>query len=160
MTAISTTMSLDEIDEAGLEALYRELGPAGMVRFIHQFDKGSGDYTAERARLQAGTTIEDVMAAIRKVRAERERAPRPLVRERESTTIGSNASEDEIRGIGLEALRRELGSAFVLFLRLLIKPSSDSAAARAKLAGYLTADEIADVLERRREAQEDRNPST
>ena len=41
-------MSLDEIRKRGLEALARALGPAGMIRFLQQFDNGSGDYTAER----------------------------------------------------------------------------------------------------------------
>ena len=32
----------------GLEALTRELGPAGMVRFLPQFETGKGDYSVER----------------------------------------------------------------------------------------------------------------
>jgi len=32
----------------GLEALTRELGPAGMVRFLQQFETGQGDYSIER----------------------------------------------------------------------------------------------------------------
>jgi hypothetical protein len=31
-----------------LEALTRELGPAGMVRFLQQFETGRGDYSVER----------------------------------------------------------------------------------------------------------------
>lgn len=41
-------MTTDELRKAGLDALQRELGVVGMVRFIQLFDKGSGDYTAER----------------------------------------------------------------------------------------------------------------
>ena len=44
--SITTTSSPDEIHQAGLEALHRELGLVGMVRFIQQFDQGSGDYIA------------------------------------------------------------------------------------------------------------------
>lgn len=41
-------MTPEEIRNAGLEALERELGVLGMVRFLQQFEKGSGDYTKER----------------------------------------------------------------------------------------------------------------
>lgn len=33
---------------AGLDALRRDLGATGMVRFLQQFTLGSGNYTAER----------------------------------------------------------------------------------------------------------------
>lgn len=156
MIATSTTASQDEILRTGWDALRRELGLVGMVRFIHQFDKGSGDYTAERAQLHAGMTMDDVMAAIRKVRAEREQAPKPLVRRARPRMIASGATEDELRGAGLQALRRELGStAFILFLRQLIKPSGDYTADRAKLAGHLSADEIIEVMKGRKAAEQD-----
>jgi hypothetical protein len=45
VTTTSET-SQDEIQEAGTEVLSSELGPVGMIRFIQQFYKGSGDYTA------------------------------------------------------------------------------------------------------------------
>ena len=43
-------MTLDQIRRVGLEALARELGTTGMVRFLRQFETGSGDYTIERHR--------------------------------------------------------------------------------------------------------------
>lgn len=150
MTPLSARLSQDEIHETGLEVLSSELGPVGMVRFIQQFDKGSGDYTAERAQLRAGMTVGDVMTAIQKWRAEQERAPKPPPRRTRSRTISPDATPDELRGAGLEALRREFEPAdFVRFLRRLIKPSSDLAAARAKLAAHLSADEIFEVLDNR-----------
>ena len=42
------TMTLEQIRLVGLEALTRELGPAGMVRFLQQFETGKGDYSLER----------------------------------------------------------------------------------------------------------------
>ena len=42
------SMSLMQIRAAGLAALMRELGPAGMVRFLQQYETGSGDYSRER----------------------------------------------------------------------------------------------------------------
>jgi hypothetical protein len=156
MTMLSTTMSQDDIHQSGLDALHKELGIAGMVRFIQQFDKGSGDYTAERAQLQAGMTMDDVMTAIQKVRAEREQAPKPLVRRARPRMIASDATEAELRGAGLQALRRELGTtALILFLRQLIKPSGDYTADRAKLAAHLSADEIIEVMKGRKAAEQD-----
>jgi hypothetical protein len=44
--------TLDLTDEQirirGLEALHRELGPAGVIRFLRQFELGRGDYSTER----------------------------------------------------------------------------------------------------------------
>ena len=42
------TMTPETLRQAGLDALRRELGPTGMVRFLQQFEMGCGDYTAER----------------------------------------------------------------------------------------------------------------
>ena len=41
-------MSLEEIRQHGIDALARELGPVGMIRFLQQFETGKGDYTLER----------------------------------------------------------------------------------------------------------------
>lgn len=41
-------MTPNELRQAGLDVLVRELGPVGMVRFIQQFERGKGDYTRER----------------------------------------------------------------------------------------------------------------
>lgn len=42
------TLTLDEIRQKGLDALRRELGPAGMIRFLQQFETGSGNYAKTR----------------------------------------------------------------------------------------------------------------
>jgi len=42
------TATLEQIRAAGLSALQRELGVVGMVRFLQQFEPGSGDYVEER----------------------------------------------------------------------------------------------------------------
>ncbi len=49
------------IREMGIDALLKELGPVGMARFIRQFDRGLGDYTAEREQLLEGYTMEDFL---------------------------------------------------------------------------------------------------
>jgi hypothetical protein len=105
--------------------------------------------------------VKDVVAAIEKARAERERAPKPPVRRATSRTISPGASPDELRGAGLEALRRELGlTDFLHFLRQLIKPSSDHAAARTKLAAHLSAEEIREVIDNRPAAELERKQDT
>jgi hypothetical protein len=40
--------TMEDIRRQGLEALARELGPVGMVRFLQLFENGSGDYVKER----------------------------------------------------------------------------------------------------------------
>lgn len=53
----------NEIAVKGFEALVEKLGPGGAVQFIHQFEKGRGNYTKERAKILRGLTL-------RKLRAE------------------------------------------------------------------------------------------
>jgi len=45
--------------QLGIEALTKALGPVGMVRFMRQFDMGSGNYTQERNALLGSLTMED-----------------------------------------------------------------------------------------------------
>lgn len=61
--------SMDEIRRAGLDALARELGPVGMVRFLQQFETGSGDYTAERAGLLGTPSVSQLEEALQRLRA-------------------------------------------------------------------------------------------
>lgn len=42
------TMTLAEIRAKGIAALVRELGPTGAIRFLQEYEHGSGDYTGER----------------------------------------------------------------------------------------------------------------
>ena len=57
------TLTLDEIRRKGLEALRRELGPAGMIRFLQQFETGKGDYARERHSWVDKTTFAEIRAA-------------------------------------------------------------------------------------------------
>lgn len=65
----ASTMPLEEIRRAGLDALARELGPVGMVRFLQQFETGSGDYTAERADLLGAPSVTQLAERLRNLRA-------------------------------------------------------------------------------------------
>ena len=63
-----STMTLAAIHQKGLEALARELGPVGMIRFLQQFETGSGDYSKERHNwLGAG----DVRSLARRIQEQR-----------------------------------------------------------------------------------------
>lgn len=46
-----------EIAVKGFEALIERLGPGGAVQFIHQFEKGRGDYTKERQKILRKLTL-------------------------------------------------------------------------------------------------------
>lgn len=57
-------MTADQIRSEGLEALKRETGTVGMVRFLQQFDCGRGDYAVDRHEWQGQIMVEDVLAQI------------------------------------------------------------------------------------------------
>jgi len=47
-------------------ALTKVLGFDGMIRFLRLFNKGSGDYTAERHQWLDQMSMDDILADIRK----------------------------------------------------------------------------------------------
>jgi hypothetical protein len=56
-------LTLDEIRRKGLAALRRELGKAGMIRFLQQFEMVSGDYARERHAWVDQTSLSEIHAA-------------------------------------------------------------------------------------------------
>ncbi len=66
-------MSPSEIRRKGLEALARSLGPVGMVRFLQQFDKGSGDYTQARRQRLKDLTVRQIAEEVEQERKKRRR---------------------------------------------------------------------------------------
>ncbi len=57
-------MTAEQIRFQGLEALRRELGAVGMIRFMQQFSNGHGNYTEERHEWLDKLTAEEIMAQI------------------------------------------------------------------------------------------------
>jgi len=57
--------NLMQIRIQGLELLTRELGPVAMIRFLQQFESGSGDYSTERHQWLDGQTVTDLLAQLR-----------------------------------------------------------------------------------------------
>ena len=49
----------------GLEALCKSLGPLGMVRFLQQYETGTGDYTKEKEMWLKDVDIESVVIEIK-----------------------------------------------------------------------------------------------
>lgn len=62
------TLSLYEIRTIGFEALLRELGPAGAIRFIQQYETGSGDYTRDRRKILPKKSVREIGREIMKKR--------------------------------------------------------------------------------------------
>ena len=63
MSAIE--MTLEEIRVAGLQAVSRDLGAVGLIRFLQQFGTGSGDYSRERHEWLDADTVQGVVDRIR-----------------------------------------------------------------------------------------------
>ena len=57
-------MSLDQIQKAGMRVLLEELGPVGFVRFVQQYETGSGDYTQMRQEWLSGSTVREIALEI------------------------------------------------------------------------------------------------
>jgi hypothetical protein len=53
-----------ELNRKGFKALIDTLGYADAIRFIRQFDNGSGNYTEERHQWLDKLTLEDIWANI------------------------------------------------------------------------------------------------
>ena len=53
-------MSEEEFERRTLDAIHREFGPGGVVRFLMAFRSGKGDYTRDRQQGLAGINQEDI----------------------------------------------------------------------------------------------------
>ncbi len=58
----------EQIRSEGLAALRKQLGRAGTLRFLQQFERGAGDYVSQRRKWVDKTTLDDIkkLAAKRK----------------------------------------------------------------------------------------------
>lgn len=53
-------MTAEQIRHIGFQALGRDLGPDGMIRFLQQFETGWGDYTKERHQWLQKTNVKEL----------------------------------------------------------------------------------------------------
>jgi len=58
-------MSPEQIRAAGMRALLRDLGPAGLIRFLQQFEAGAGDYSKDRHEWLPASDVKDLASQIR-----------------------------------------------------------------------------------------------
>jgi hypothetical protein len=68
------TMSLEQIRIAGMEALARELGIVGMVRFLQQFETGHGDYSKDRHKWLDDQDLDTIVKRIQERREANKKA--------------------------------------------------------------------------------------
>lgn len=66
-------MTQEDVRTRGMDALQKELGTVGMLRFLQQFHNGRGNYTKERHKWLDHLTIEDVLGDIRALRRQAKR---------------------------------------------------------------------------------------
>jgi hypothetical protein len=62
---------LSEVSQRAKNVLIQELGIIDAMRFLNQFQVGSGDYTVERAELFKQDTVKSIVAAIKAKRESR-----------------------------------------------------------------------------------------
>ncbi len=67
----ATVLTPNEIRVRGFEALLRELGAAGAVRFIQQYESGRGDYTRNRRTWLPHQSVRELAQAVQKQDAEK-----------------------------------------------------------------------------------------
>lgn len=61
-----------EIRAEGFRALVERLGLADALRFMHQYEPGQGDYTAERGQWLDNLTLDDIKTDVARLRAARQ----------------------------------------------------------------------------------------
>lgn len=57
---VTKSTTLHQIRQMGLAALARELGPYGLVRFLQQYEGGSGNYTQERSNWLGDLSVDEI----------------------------------------------------------------------------------------------------
>jgi len=62
--------NLNAIRNGGYRALVRELGAAGTIQFLRQFENGSGNYTEERRAAFDENTVDIIAQRIRNSNAQ------------------------------------------------------------------------------------------
>lgn len=72
-----------QIQLLGFQALRKELGVIGLIRFMQQFETGSGDYVKDREEWQHDYTVDTLAEAIQTYTA---REPEKPLQEKEKTS--------------------------------------------------------------------------
>ena len=59
-------LTSEQIRRRGIEILAKNLGPVDMIRFLQQFDLGTGDYSKDRHAWLDGLTVEEIAEGAKK----------------------------------------------------------------------------------------------
>ncbi len=59
-SVLASDLSDEEFERRTLDAIQREFGPSGLVRFLMDFRSGHGDYTVDRHQWLDSVTLEDL----------------------------------------------------------------------------------------------------
>ena len=62
----------EQVRARGLAALNRERGPAGVIRFLRQFELGHGDYSTERHDWLESASLDHLLEDLRNAGRERQ----------------------------------------------------------------------------------------
>lgn len=57
-----------ELNRRGFQALAKELGLAGAIRYVQQYQHGQGDYTAERQQWADEVTLDEIDQGLAKMK--------------------------------------------------------------------------------------------
>lgn len=110
MTDVSE-LSFEQVMTKGIHALSQALGPAGMLRFMQQYNQGSGDYTRDRDKILGNPTLSEIVAEIkaRRQQTQVEGLNTSLQYTPMPTLDVSQLTQEQIRKMGLQALTEALG---------------------------------------------------
>ena len=84
-------LTANQIHELGIEALVDKLGAAGMIRFLHQYETGKGNYSVDRHQW---LTVPDVETLASQIQGAREEADKELQEIDEPMNYSKGASKD------------------------------------------------------------------
>jgi len=62
------TLSPSQLRKAGIAALAKSLGPAGMARFMQQYEIGTGNYTKDRNNWLDDMSLDNIILGINKMK--------------------------------------------------------------------------------------------
>jgi len=65
MKEMNNYQSNIEVQRKGYQILAKELGVVDFIRFIQEFEKGSGNYTEDRHEWQDAYSVEDILKEIK-----------------------------------------------------------------------------------------------
>ncbi len=61
-----TAVPLADLTQSAIHVLCREIGVVNTARFLNQFSLGQGDYTQERQELFGRTTVDEIVAEVKR----------------------------------------------------------------------------------------------